>query len=56
MASVTEPAAEHVVDIHTDALAKHRSTNFWPGEKRPLGDGAVTGTIDGRDVPSPHCE
>jgi hypothetical protein len=59
--SVTEPSAEHVADIHTDALAKHRSTNFGLGEKRPLGDASSPGdgTIDGRDVPSPtnpHCE
>src|ERR1700687_1964817 len=103
MTSVTEPAAEHEIDIHTtagqlaklrkrteetlrpvgeaavdkvhakgkltarerlyalrdegsfvelDALARHRSTNFGLGEKRPLGDGVVTGygTIDGREV------
>ena len=38
--------------VELDALAKHRSTNFGLGEKRPLGDGVVTGygTIDGRDV------
>ncbi|CFD38929.1 propionyl-CoA carboxylase beta chain [Mycobacterium tuberculosis] len=38
--------------VELDALAKHRSTNFNLGEKRPLGDGVVTGygTIDGRDV------
>ena len=38
--------------VELDALARHRSTNFGLGEKRPLGDGVVTGygTIDGRDV------
>src|SRR6202165_88770 len=38
--------------VELDALAKHRSTNFGLGEKRPLGDGVVTGygTIDGRDI------
>jgi propionyl-CoA carboxylase beta chain len=38
--------------VELDALAKHRSTNFGLQEKRPLGDGVVTGygTIDGRDV------
>ena len=38
--------------VELDALAKHRSSNFGLGEKRPLGDGVVTGfgTIDGRDV------
>ncbi|MCG5431659.1 acyl-CoA carboxylase subunit beta [Mycobacterium sp. MYCO198283] len=103
MTSVTEPSAEHEIDVHTtagklaelrkrraeaehpvgeaavekvhaqgkltareriyalldegsfvelDALARHRSTNFGLAEKRPLGDGVVTGygTIDGRDV------
>src|ERR1700716_1034771 len=103
MTSVTEPASEHEIDIHTtagkladlrkrteetlhpvgeavvekthakgkltarervlalldegsfvelDALARHRSTNFGLQDKRPLGDGVVTGygTIDGRDV------
>src|ERR1700694_111836 len=103
MTSVTEPASEHEIDIHTtagkladlrkrtaetvhpvgeaavekthakgkltarerilalldddsfvelDALARHRSTNFGLAEKRPLGDGGVTGygTIDGRAV------
>ena len=103
MTSVTEPASEHEIDIHTtagkladlrkraaetvhpvgeaavekthakgkltarerilalldddsfvelDALARHRSTNFGLADKRPLGDGVVTGygTIDGREV------
>jgi propionyl-CoA carboxylase beta chain len=103
MTSVTEPSAEHTIDIHTtagkladlrkraeetlhpvgeaavekvhakgkltarerilalldedsfvelDALARHRSTNFGMQDKRPLGDGVVTGygTIDGREV------
>lgn len=38
--------------VELDALAKHRSTNFGLDQKRPLGDGVVTGygTIDGRDV------
>src|ERR1700679_176334 len=38
--------------VELDALARHRSTNFGLAEKRPLGDGVVTGygTIDGRDV------
>ncbi|MGB8501556.1 acyl-CoA carboxylase subunit beta [Mycobacterium sp.] len=38
--------------IELDALAKHRSTYFGLQDKRPLGDGVVTGygTIDGRDV------
>src|SRR5574340_1086861 len=38
--------------VELDALARHRSNNFDLGEKRPLGDGVVTGygTIDGRDV------
>ncbi len=37
--------------VRLDALAKHRGTNFNLGEKRPLGDGVVTGygAIDGRD-------
>ena len=37
--------------IELDALAKHRSTYFGLDQKRPLGDGVVTGygTIDGRD-------
>src|SRR5246500_6052645 len=38
--------------VELDALAKHRSTNFGLDQKRPLGDGVVTGygTIDGRAV------
>ncbi|CAJ1501951.1 acyl-CoA carboxylase subunit beta [[Mycobacterium] kokjensenii] len=38
--------------VELDALAKHRSTNFGLADKRPLGDGVVTGygTIDGREV------
>jgi len=38
--------------VELDALARHRSTYFGLGDKRPLGDGVVTGygTIDGRDV------
>src|SRR3954463_7541457 len=38
--------------IELDALARHRSTNFGMQEKRPFGDGVVTGTgtIDGRPV------
>src|SRR6202034_3643763 len=38
--------------VELDALARHRSTNFGLAEKRPLGDGVVTGygTIDGCDV------
>src|SRR6202045_2470169 len=38
--------------VELDALAKHRSTNFGLKQKRPLGDGVVTGygTVDGRDV------
>lgn len=38
--------------VEFDALAKHRSTNFGTGSKRPLGDGAVCGygSIDGREV------
>ena len=38
--------------VELDALAKHRSTNFGLEQKRPLGDGVVTGygTVDGRDV------
>src|SRR6202022_4798832 len=37
--------------VELDALAKHRSTNFGLEQKRPLGDGVVTGygTVDGRD-------
>jgi propionyl-CoA carboxylase beta chain len=35
-----------------DEFARHRSTNFGMGEKRPFGDGVVTGygTVDGRPV------
>jgi propionyl-CoA carboxylase beta chain len=38
--------------VELDALARHRSTNFGLADKRPLGDGVVTGygTVDGRDV------
>jgi len=38
--------------VELDALARHRSTNFGLQDKRPLGDGVVTGygTIDGREV------
>src|SRR5215218_9222442 len=38
--------------VELDALARHRSTNFGLADKRPLGDGVVTGygTIDGREV------
>src|SRR6202045_918807 len=38
--------------VELDALARHRSTNFGLEQKRPLGDGVVTGygAIDGRDV------
>src|ERR1700730_13614464 len=38
--------------VELDALARHRSTNFGRADKRPLGDGVVTGygTIDGREV------
>ncbi len=38
--------------VELDALARHRSTNFGLAERRPLGDGVVTGygTIDGREV------
>jgi propionyl-CoA carboxylase beta chain len=45
----------HLLDegsfVELDALARHRSTNFGLADKRPLGDGVVTGygTIDGRD-------
>jgi propionyl-CoA carboxylase beta chain len=36
----------------TDELARHRSTNFGQQERRPYGDGVVTGygTVDGRPV------
>lgn len=46
----------HLLDdgsfVELDALARHRSTNFGLAERRPLGDGVVTGygTIDGREV------
>jgi propionyl-CoA carboxylase beta chain len=35
-----------------DEFARHRSTNFGMGDKRPFGDGVVTGygTVDGRPV------
>jgi propionyl-CoA carboxylase beta chain len=38
--------------VELDALAKHRSHNFGLENKRPIGDGVVTGygTIDGRQV------
>ncbi|MCZ4537866.1 acyl-CoA carboxylase subunit beta [Gordonia terrae] len=38
--------------VELDALARHRSTNFGLAERRPLGDGVVSGygTIDGREV------
>ena len=38
--------------VEIDALAKHRSQNFGLAERRPTGDGVVTGygTIDGREV------
>src|SRR6201991_1804633 len=38
--------------VELDALTRHRSTNFGMQEKRPYGDGVVTGTgtIDGRPV------
>src|SRR3954467_1353816 len=38
--------------VELDALARHRSTNFGLQDKRPLGDGVVTGygTIDGREA------
>ncbi|WP_345384515.1 acyl-CoA carboxylase subunit beta [Pseudonocardia yuanmonensis] len=38
--------------VELDALVRHRSTNFGMQEKRPFGDGVVTGTgtIDGRPV------
>ncbi|MGC5247935.1 acyl-CoA carboxylase subunit beta [Gordonia sp. DT219] len=46
----------HLLDegsfVELDALARHRSTNFGLAERRPLGDGVVTGygTIDGREI------
>ncbi|TQM11401.1 acyl-CoA carboxylase subunit beta [Pseudonocardia kunmingensis] len=38
--------------VELDALTRHRSTNFGMQEKRPFGDGVVTGTgtVDGRPV------
>ncbi|GEL19715.1 acyl-CoA carboxylase subunit beta [Pseudonocardia asaccharolytica] len=38
--------------VELDALMRHRSTNFGMQDKRPFGDGVVTGTgtIDGRPV------
>jgi propionyl-CoA carboxylase beta chain len=38
--------------VELDALMRHRSTSFGMAEKRPFGDGVVTGsgTIDGRPV------
>ncbi|AJK68146.1 acyl-CoA carboxylase subunit beta [Corynebacterium marinum] len=38
--------------VETDMLAKHRTTDFGMGKKRPSTDGIVTGwgTIDGREV------
>ena len=38
--------------VETDMLAKHRTTDFGMGKKRPTTDGIVTGwgTIDGREV------
>jgi propionyl-CoA carboxylase beta chain len=38
--------------VELDELARHRSTSFGLAEKRPYGDGVVTGygTIDGRQV------
>ena len=38
--------------VETDALARHRTTNFGLEHKRPYGDGVITGfgTIDGRQV------
>ena len=38
--------------VETDMLAKHRTTDFDMGRKRPTTDGIVTGwgTIDGREV------
>src|ERR687889_2035345 len=38
--------------VELDALTRHRSTNFGMQDKRPYGDGVVTGTgtIDGRPV------
>ena len=38
--------------VETDALARHRSSNFDLGSHRPYGDGVITGfgTVDGRQV------
>jgi len=38
--------------VELDALARHRSHNFGLQDRRPIGDGVVTGygTIDGREV------
>ena len=38
--------------VELDALSRHRSTNFGLEEKRPFGDGVITGygTVDGRQV------
>ena len=38
--------------VEFDELVRHRSTNFGMQEKRPYGDGVITGTgtIDGRNV------
>lgn len=38
--------------MEIDALARHRATTFGLAERRPLGDGVITGygTIDGRSV------
>jgi propionyl-CoA carboxylase beta chain len=38
--------------VEMDELARHRSTNFGLEQKRPYGDGVITGfgTIDGRQV------
>ncbi len=38
--------------VETDALARHRAHDFGVGERRPYGDGVVTGhgTVDGRPV------
>jgi propionyl-CoA carboxylase beta chain len=38
--------------VETDALARHRSSSFGLADRRPYGDGVVTGfgTVDGRKV------
>src|ERR687892_923511 len=38
--------------VELDALTRHRSTNFGMQDKRPYGDGVITGTgtVDGRQV------